>query len=197
MLPGGVYAPAPGRDLFRRGVRGHRFGLFVALPNGVEGLLPAAALPDDDYTYDEVRMTLTGCRTKAVWSFGMPLEVVCAAADPGSGQIDFALPEGPHPPVPSRPGRPREAVQTLGQDGEQARLPSAQTDQRQEETMTNRNLLALILLIVFTLTGCQTAAVPAPAPEAAPTAAVPSPESTPRRRSPRSGTRPLRSSSPP
>ena len=34
--------------------------------------------------------------------------------------------------------------------------------------MTNRNLLALILLIVFTLTGCQTAAVPAPAPEAAP-----------------------------
>ena len=36
--------------------------------------------------------------------------------------------------------------------------------------MTNRNLLALILLIVFTLTGCQTAAVPAPAPEAAPTA---------------------------
>ncbi|MCQ4807273.1 beta-N-acetylhexosaminidase [Intestinimonas massiliensis] len=45
--------------------------------------------------------------------------------------------------------------------------------------MTNRNLLALILLIVFTLTGCQTAAVPAPAPEAAPTAAVPSPESTP------------------
>ena len=45
--------------------------------------------------------------------------------------------------------------------------------------MTNRNLLALILLIVFTLTGCQTAAVPAPAPEAAPTAAVPSPESPP------------------
>ena len=45
--------------------------------------------------------------------------------------------------------------------------------------MTNRNLLALILLIVFTLTGCQTAAVPAPAPEAAPTAAVPSPETTP------------------
>ncbi len=45
--------------------------------------------------------------------------------------------------------------------------------------MTNRNLLALILLIVFTLTGCQTAAVPAPAPEAAPTAALPSPESTP------------------
>lgn len=45
--------------------------------------------------------------------------------------------------------------------------------------MTNRNLLALILLIVFTLTGCRTAAVPAPAPEAAPTAAVPSPESTP------------------
>lgn len=83
-----------------------RFGLFVALPNGVEGLLPAAALPDDDYTYDEVRMTLTGRRTKAVWSFGMPLEVVCAAADPGSGQIDFALPEGA---APARPVEARQA----------------------------------------------------------------------------------------
>ena len=66
----------------------------------------AAALPDDDYTYDEVRMTLTGCRTKAVWSFGMPLEVVCAAADPGSGQIDFALPEGA---APARPVEARQA----------------------------------------------------------------------------------------
>ena len=66
----------------------------------------AAALPDDDYTYDEVRMTLTGRRTKAVWSFGMPLEVVCAAADPGSGQIDFALPEGA---APARPVEARQA----------------------------------------------------------------------------------------
>ncbi len=69
-----------------------KFGLFVALANGVEGLVAAADLPEDRYEYDEVRMTLTGTRTKFVYSFGMPLEVVCAAANAGSGQIDFTLP---------------------------------------------------------------------------------------------------------
>ena len=78
-----------------------RFGLFVALANGVEGLLPVTALPDDRYEYDEVRMTLTGSRTKLTYSFGMPLEVLCAAANAGSGQIDFTLPgvEGAAPRV--------------------------------------------------------------------------------------------------
>ncbi|MFR3022845.1 hypothetical protein [Evtepia gabavorous] len=64
----------------------------MALANGVEGLLPVTALPDDRYEYDEVRMTLTGSRTKLTYSFGMPLEVLCAAANAGSGQIDFTLP---------------------------------------------------------------------------------------------------------
>ncbi len=80
-----------------------RFGLFIMLENGVEGLLPAEALPDDAYHYDETRMCLTGERTGAAFSFGMPLEVLCAAADPGSGQIDFRL-AGSEAPRPS-PGR--------------------------------------------------------------------------------------------
>lgn len=89
-----------------------RFGLFVALANGVEGLLPVTSLPDDKYEYDEVRMTLTGVRTKLIYSFGMPLEVTCVAANAGSGQIDFALPgvEGSAPravPVPAP--RPQSA----------------------------------------------------------------------------------------
>ena len=68
-----------------------RFGLFVMLPFGVEGMIPMEALPDDEYIHDEARMLLTGRRTGAVYSFGMPLEVVCVSADPGSGQIDFRL----------------------------------------------------------------------------------------------------------
>ncbi len=62
-------------------------------------------------------MTLTGSRTKLTYSFGMPLEVLCAAANAGSGQIDFTLPgvEGAAPqailpPRPStRPGPRRSA----------------------------------------------------------------------------------------
>jgi len=68
-----------------------RFGLFAALSNGVEGLLPVEALPEDCYVYDEKQLTLAGTHTGAVYTFGMPLRVICAAADPGSGRIDFCL----------------------------------------------------------------------------------------------------------
>ena len=101
-----------------------KFGLFVALPNGVEGLLPVTALPDDRYEYDEVRMTLTGPRTKFTYTFGMPIQVLCAAADPGSGQIDFLLPgaalpaagEKVQPPKPART-KPRDRDKAPRQSG--------------------------------------------------------------------------------
>lgn len=66
-----------------------RFGVFVLLPNGVEGLLPVERLPDDRYEYDEEKLTLTGVRSGQVYSFAMPLEVTCIAADPGAGEVTF------------------------------------------------------------------------------------------------------------
>lgn len=68
-----------------------RFGLFVALQSGVEGLLSVTALPDDEYAFDEKRMTLTGRFTKTVFSFGMRVKVMCADANPATGQVDFQL----------------------------------------------------------------------------------------------------------
>ncbi len=68
-----------------------KHGLFVALENGVEGFLSVNDLPDDRYHYDESRMTLRGDRAEELFSFGMGLRVVCLSADPGSGQIAFAL----------------------------------------------------------------------------------------------------------
>lgn len=81
-----------------------RFGLFVLLPFGVEGMVSVESLPGDGYEYDEHRMTLTG-RDGTVFSFAMPLEVVCTAADPGSGQIDFRLKEVPAKPIRFRAER--------------------------------------------------------------------------------------------
>ena len=76
-----------------------RYGLFVTLPFGVEGMVPVESLPGFDYDYDEHRMTLTG--RGGQFTFGMPLEVVCVAADPGSGQIDFRL-DGTPMAIPKR-----------------------------------------------------------------------------------------------
>ncbi len=69
-----------------------KFGLFAALPSGVEGLIPVETLPDDHYVCDDASLTLTGERTGAAYSFGSPLRVVCVSADPGTGRIEFRLP---------------------------------------------------------------------------------------------------------
>ena len=69
-----------------------RFGLFVMLPSGVEGLLPVEALPGQGWQYDESHLTLVSEGGGVSYTFGSPLEVVCAAADPTTGQIDFTLP---------------------------------------------------------------------------------------------------------
>ena len=87
-----------------------RFGLFVLLPGGVEGLLGVEALPGRGYRYDETRLTLTEEGGGTAYTFGMPLEVVCAAADPATGQIDFILPGGQLAPRPTRPAERREEM---------------------------------------------------------------------------------------
>ncbi|MCI8538635.1 MAG: ribonuclease R [Oscillospiraceae bacterium] len=89
-----------------------RFGLFVLLSNGVEGLLPVSSLPDDSYEYSEERMELAGLRTGRVYSFAMPVEVICAAADPGAGEVTLDLAEKPEtfgqkPPSKQRKERGR------------------------------------------------------------------------------------------
>lgn len=69
-----------------------RFGVFAALPNGVEGLIPVETLPEDRYEYDDLHMSLTGERTGSTYTFGMALTVVCVAADPSTGRVEFRLP---------------------------------------------------------------------------------------------------------
>ena len=86
-----------------------RFGLFVMLPSGVEGLLPVEALPGQGWQYDESRLTLVSEGGGASYTFGAPLEVVCAAADPATGQIDFTLPGVDPAPRAARREKKEEA----------------------------------------------------------------------------------------
>ena len=91
------------------------FGLFVALANGVEGLLPVWALPEDHYVYDEKHLTLTGEHTGTRFSFGMPLGVRCDRADGGLGQVDFLLLDEEGEPYPLRERRERRERETHAQ----------------------------------------------------------------------------------
>lgn len=82
-----------------------RFGLFVTLSNGAEGMLPLSSLPPDDYRFEESVLALLGRRGS--FRFGQPMEVLIAAADPSAGEITLALEEaGPSPVRPVRRAKP-------------------------------------------------------------------------------------------
>nr|WP_297173339.1 ribonuclease R [uncultured Agathobaculum sp.] len=66
------------------------FGIFVALPNGCEGLVRIELLTGDRYEYDEPHMSLVGRHTGMRFTIGTPIRVKLLAASEVTGQIDFA-----------------------------------------------------------------------------------------------------------
>ena len=109
-----------------------RFGLFVLTAAGAEGFLPVEALPGGHYAFDEGHMTLSGPGGE-VFALGTPLEVVCASADPGSGQIGFRLPGSA--PVLSprrRDGRERPAERRVGKRPGKGHRPPAPRKKRKK-----------------------------------------------------------------
>lgn len=66
------------------------WGLYVALPNGVEGLVRVSEL-DDYYEYDGERNRLVGSATGAVFALGDRVRVRAERANVPLGEIDFQL----------------------------------------------------------------------------------------------------------
>ena len=65
------------------------FGLFVELPNLIEGLIKIDDLNDDKYIYDEENMLLKGINTKKVYRLGNNITVVVKNANKEAKTIDF------------------------------------------------------------------------------------------------------------
>ena len=64
-------------------------GVFVRLPNTVEGMLPFR-LMDDYYEYDELRMEAVGAHNGRALRIGQTMEILVARADIETRQVDFA-----------------------------------------------------------------------------------------------------------
>ncbi|MDD2361972.1 MAG: ribonuclease R [Oscillospiraceae bacterium] len=64
------------------------FGLFVELPNSVEGLVHIDSLPESELSYDEVA-SLTDRRGRPVYTVGDEIRVRVVSTDVSAGQIDF------------------------------------------------------------------------------------------------------------
>lgn len=67
------------------------FGMFVELPNTVEGLVRMQNMTDDYYVYNETDMTLGGERHGKIYKIGDSVEVRLIGSDVLSRQIDFEL----------------------------------------------------------------------------------------------------------
>lgn len=67
------------------------FGIFVELPNTVEGLVHITDLDDDYYIYDEAHLMLIGERTKKIYRLGDAVKIKCSRVDIDNREIFFEL----------------------------------------------------------------------------------------------------------
>jgi len=67
------------------------FGMYVELPNTIEGLVHISTITDDYYIYDEKHLSLVGERTKRVYRLGDEVSIKVASVDLFAHQISFEL----------------------------------------------------------------------------------------------------------
>ena len=67
------------------------FGMFVELPNGVEGLVHISSLTDDYYEFDEQGYRLVGSHTGKVYRLGDAIKIEVLRVNMEDRSIDFIL----------------------------------------------------------------------------------------------------------
>ncbi|BDR60111.1 ribonuclease R [Lactobacillus xylocopicola] len=84
------------------------FGMFIQLPNTVEGLIHISNLTDDFYSFNEKSMTLTGRGTHKQYRVGMPIKVTLTTANVEQHQLDFEVYD---------PNAPKKGADSQGHHG--------------------------------------------------------------------------------
>ena len=69
------------------------FGMFVQLPNMIEGLVHISDIPGDYYNYNEKTISLIGQKTKKRYKLGDTVKVICKSASKEEAYIDFEIVE--------------------------------------------------------------------------------------------------------
>lgn len=68
-----------------------KFGLFIELPNTVEGLVHISRMNDDYYQYVEQFMALVGRNTRRTYKMGQPIRVKVVNVDVKQSAVDFDI----------------------------------------------------------------------------------------------------------
>jgi ribonuclease R len=69
------------------------FGMFVQLPNSVEGLIHISRMDDDYYEFSERGLLMIGSHTGKIFRIGQPIKVKLISVDREQYQIDFEIVE--------------------------------------------------------------------------------------------------------
>ena len=77
------------------------FGIFVELPNTIEGLVHITDLDDDYYIFEEEHLRLVGEKTKKIYKLGDKVLVECVHVDMPNKEIFFKIIEEPETEVVS------------------------------------------------------------------------------------------------
>ncbi len=67
------------------------FGMFVELPNTIEGLVHISTINDDYYVYDEKHLSLIGEKTKRIYKLGDQVRIKVSKVDTFAHEIFFEL----------------------------------------------------------------------------------------------------------
>lgn len=89
------------------------WGIYVELPNTVEGLVHVSKLPGDYYVYNESAYEMTGEHTGRAFKLGMPVKVKVDGTDRVNRTIDFSI-----------AGEPEKQENTENKEKRRGRKPS-------------------------------------------------------------------------
>lgn len=84
-----------------------KFGIFVELPNTVEGLIHLNELKQDYFHFIENQLALVGERTRQTFKIGQKVKIKVTKAEPETREIDFELLEAEEIPSLETPSRNR------------------------------------------------------------------------------------------
>jgi ribonuclease R len=89
------------------------FGVFLALPNGVEGLMHVSQLDDDYYLFLEDQLMLMGKHTRKRYRMGDRVDIKILSSTPVNRQIDLLPAHMEMPDVEEAPAVPEKAPKKL------------------------------------------------------------------------------------
>lgn len=109
-----------------------KWGVYVELPNTVEGMIPLVSIDDDYYEFDEEHYCLVGERTGNTFTLGEPIRIIVKKADFETRTIDFEL-------AGKKKTRPKSKKKELKKKGREALKKKVKSGKKHgRRTKTNR-----------------------------------------------------------